>query len=133
MRLSPSEIGRSVYEREFYSEYHSIYNYTVYEWDGDEWVFSDEYETKYGNTQSGTIVGSTYHIEFIGQIQRRGSRLRGGLSYSQDEYWQDISGTSYSNGDTSEWTSVGYVEECQVMGDFGPYNLYGHEYAFTPS
>ena len=133
VRLSPSEIGRSVYEREFYSEYHNIYNYTIYEWDGDKWVYDYEYENRYGNTQSGTMAGSTFNIEFIGKIQGKGSHLRGRLAFSQDEYWQDVSGTSYSDGYTDEWTAKGYVEEYQVTGEFGPYNFYAYKQIYTPS
>lgn len=131
--LSPSEIGRYAYEAQFYSEYHRAYNYTVYEWDGEKWVYIYEYSYRYGHTASGTYAGSGFVVNSIGKIQGTGGPLKGELAFAEYEFRLAINGTSYWDDYTEEWDYTWEQRELWAAGKFGPYYLYAHRYIYVPS
>jgi hypothetical protein len=133
VNLSPSEIGRYAYEVEFYSEYHRAYNYTVYQWDGEKWVYSYGYGYRYGYTASGTSAGSGFRIDSIGKIQSIGEPLKGSLSFAEYEFRQATNGTSYWDDYSDEWEYTWERHEFWAGGKFGPYYLYAYRYIYVPS
>lgn len=76
--------------------------YTLYEWDGEKWVYLYSYSYRYGYTASCIYTGLGFRISSIGKIQST-RPLKGELTFADYESLVAVNSTSYWDNYTSTW------------------------------